>query len=74
MGDDQIIVKVQLSLYTSEPVRQVVVYNEDRSIEFMMDAPADVLELMGDRPKAFFYATLKDGTMGLDEEAPWQEW
>jgi hypothetical protein len=74
MGDDRIIVKVQLSLYTTEVERQVVVYNEDQSIFFEMDAPLDVLELMGERPKAFFYATLKDGTLGLDEQAPWQNW
>lgn len=70
----RLIVKVQLSLFTNERVRQVVVYNEDRSIEFMFDAPKDVLKLMGERPKAFFYATLNDGTLGLDEEAPWQDW
>lgn len=69
------IVKVQLSLATSEPMRQVVVYNEDHSVKFMGDASSDVLVMMNDRIKAFFFAEYHDGgQLEFFDEAPWQEW
>ena len=69
------IVKVQLSLFTTAAARQVMIYNRDRSIEFQMDATDGVIEKMDGRPKAFFFAALcKDGSIDLLDEAPFQNW
>ncbi len=69
------IVKAQISLETSETVKQVLIYNQDRSVCFEMDAPPAVLDAMADRRKAFFHAELRDdGKLELLEVAPWQEW
>ena len=69
------IVKVQISLDTSLPKKQVLVYNEDRSIEWHAEAPKEILEVMDSRPKAFFKAHLdKDKKIVIDEEVPEQTW
>lgn len=78
------IVKVQLSRQTSAASRQVLVYDEAREFTYQGDASAEILELMGDRDKAFFDAeakpTIDVGTrelsyaLSIGAEAPWQEW
>jgi hypothetical protein len=70
------IVKVQLSLFTSHDVRQVMVYNEDRSILWMGPADEDVGKLMGDAVKRFFYAELVNTEIVIDDKRPCkdQEW
>jgi hypothetical protein len=68
------IVKVQLSMFTTEHVQQALVYNEDRSVLFEGPAAKDVLSLMGEKLKAYFHADLKNGVLQINEEAPEQEW
>jgi hypothetical protein len=69
------IVKVQVSLATSLPNQRVLVYNKDRSIMYENDVTDDVLELLGDRPKAYFKAHLdKYKKLVLDEQAEDQDW
>jgi hypothetical protein len=70
------IVKVQISLFSSEPTAQVLVYNESRSHLYEGDAPAEIVELMDGEPKKFFWANMpkEKGFIELLKEAPWQDW
>jgi hypothetical protein len=66
------IVKVQVAL-AGDP--NVLIYNEDRSIQAQFPASKEVLTLMAGRVKAYFHSTLdENGLLGLDEEAPNQDW
>lgn len=71
------IVKVQLSLSTTESSRQVLIYNEDHSVVYRGDAPRKLVRIMGQRPKAFFYAEIDGKNIDLDTRSarpPWQKW
>ena len=71
----RMIVKVQLPLASNAPKPELLVYNEDRSIQELLPASKEVVDLFDeDEVKAFFYATLKDGNLTLDGRAPWQTW
>lgn len=68
------IVKVQVPLAYSHDA-EVLVYNEDRSIQQQFPYSEDLAEIMGEEPKKYFYAhTGLDGYLHLDEEAPAQDW
>jgi hypothetical protein len=74
------IVKVQASLFTTESEQQVVIYNEDRTIQYQCPA-ADCLDMVAvldpDVPKAFFWTTIdEEGRLQLDPNdiAEWQNW
>lgn len=69
------VVKVQLSLETTAEKRQVLVYdNEGRIAPYQADADEALLTIMAGRPKAFFFATLDNGTLSIGDEAPWEDW
>lgn len=69
------IVKVQLSQYTTEDEQQVLVYNKSKSIFYEETASKKIIGMMAGRFKAFFKARLeKDGTLTLKKPAKWQEW
>lgn len=69
------IVKVQISIATNQPNRRVLVYNKDRSIMYEHDATDEVIELVGDYPKAYFKAHLdKYKKLVLDERVEDQDW
>lgn len=68
------IVKVQLSEYTTHEVQQVLIYNEDRQVWFEGPATESHLILMFGRKKAYFNATTKNGQIVIDDEVPAQEW
>lgn len=69
------VVKVQISLFTTAAAPQVLVYNEDRSVEWTGFAGQNVIDLMGDRNKAFFEASVRpNGTIDILAEAEWQGW
>ena len=76
---ERVIIKLQLSLSTMGVGRQVLIYNEDRSIMEQFDASQEVLDLMGDEVKAYFYAKLipdpnaSEGSLvRLDEFYAWE--
>jgi len=69
--DSQMIVKVQMPL-AGEP--QVLVYDETRTKQGMFDVTPDIKRIMRGRAKAFFHATLANGTFDIGDEAPWQAW
>jgi hypothetical protein len=68
------IVKVQLSLGSTEPNRQMLLYNEDHSVIWQADAPKNIIEAMDGKPKAFFNATLKGTIIHLGTKAQRQDW
>lgn len=69
----KMIVKVQLPIGGNMEVNPALVYDRDRSFQRYVPV-GDVAERMQDRPKAYFYATLKFGQLALGDEAPWQPW
>jgi hypothetical protein len=70
-----VIVKVQVSLFTTESAQQVLVYNEDRSVMYQGDVTQDILDAMGGAPRRYFFAVINDdNTIGIEDPAPEQTW
>lgn len=68
--------KVQLSLKTFYSQRRALVYNQDRSYHNEFDASNELVELVGGRPKSYWYAEIKYALLcscSLVSEAPDQE-
>ena len=75
IGEGDMIVKVQTSLFTSKDQQQVLVYNKDRSIYYEGNATKKLLRMMSGRFKAFFKAKLeKDGSLTIIKPAKEQDW
>lgn len=71
----ELIVKVQLSINSSDYERYMLVYNEDRTIEYEKPVTDKEIKALGNKPKSFWYAShRKDGVIVLQGLAPWQEW
>ncbi len=73
---DQIF-KVQISLMTSNDVPEVLIYNEDRSLEFICDLTKDTAKMMDGEYKKFFWGLYNCKTKEIElsiHEAEWQEW
>jgi hypothetical protein len=72
------IVKVQLSLSTTENGQQVLIYNKSRSVMLQVPATNELIRQMtidGDvEPKLFFHAHIEGENVVLDKYAKWQEW
>ena len=69
------IVKVQISLFSSDDQKLVMIYDEGRTFTDQFPATKELLDGMGGEPKKFFWAkTADDGFLELGEEAEWQEW
>ena len=69
------IVKVQISLASSNPVQQVLVYNKNKSIWYEGDASKKLIKQMGGRFKMFFKAKMeKDNSITLIKPAKQQDW
>lgn len=69
------IVKVQLSIASTGP-RQVLIYDQKRSIVWQGAADDYLLHLMADRPKAFFDAVVVPATAKIliNHEVEAQAW
>ena len=75
----QIIVKVQLPLFSSDPAAGVLVYDESRTI--MDELPIrsererdELVDLIGDDMKGYFYAKFDGKGLTLTGKAPYQDW
>lgn len=69
------IVKVQLSLASSNGVRNVLVYDEKGEVLLESFAPPTILWLMGKRDRAFFEATINSrGEIALGKMVKEQDW
>lgn len=76
-----IIVKVQLSLNSSDGVQHVLIYNKDKSIYYEDIADEAMIEAMAGKPKRYFNAELVDDRnspgskrINLDSYAEDQVW
>lgn len=70
------IVKVQLSLAGHEPgKRSMLIYSEDRSIQYEKTATPSEIFALGNQPKSYWKAKHRpDGVVQLLKPVPWQEW
>ncbi len=75
----RIIVKVQLPIVSNDPDVGVLVYNKSRSV--MQELPLrskkemkQLVKLIGDEMKGYFYAEVEGTGLILKGEAPWQSW
>lgn len=71
---DPTVVKVQISLESSDNKTHALVYDRSHIHMFQVEADAPLLKRMNGRPKAFFYAKLVGDKFEIGEEAPWQNW
>lgn len=69
------IVKVQVSIFSTDGERRVLIYNEDGSIHEEFPLTADLEREMGKSLKRYFYAHVsKKKKLVLDGAAPRQAW
>jgi hypothetical protein len=71
------IVKIQQSLFSSDGVTSVMVYDENRDYHYMTSKKKEVepiIKLLGKRPKAYFEAELVNTRLQIGAEAPEQDW
>lgn len=68
------IIKVQWPVATNEDVPKVLIYNQDRSVEYQTEATPEFSRIMHHKLKAFFFAELKGTIVHIGRRAPWQEW
>ena len=68
------IVKVQVSLHSSDGVTRVLIYNQDRSFSYEGGINQDMVDTMGLRPKAFFEASMGPEGLEIGEEVPDPGW
>lgn len=68
------IVKVQISQFTTCENPQMLVYDEHKTLKYQGDATAEVLIKMKGLPKQFFHSEIKNGERILLNIAPWQNW
>jgi hypothetical protein len=68
------IVKVQVSMFTSAEEQTVLVYNKDKSVMFQGEATPKVLKMMAGRFKAFFKARMRGKEIDIIKPAKWQDW
>jgi len=71
----QFVVKVQISLTTNAPVKQVLVYDERQTICQTFDSFPAIEKRVGPSMKRYFWAHIdKKKMLHLDSYAPKQEW
>lgn len=56
----KMIVKVQVSLHSSDGQARCLIYNESRSWTYEGVCGEDIVEMMKDRPKAYFHIELSE--------------
>ena len=74
MTGDNMVVKIQLPLVSSEAEPKALIYNEDQSLHTMMPVSDLLRTVIGDELKAFFEVTIKDGNLVLEERLEGQGW
>ena len=68
------IVKVQVSLFSTDGTKRMLIYNEDRSTFFEGDLTQEVRKAMDGQPKAYFEAKLIDTKVNLIKKVAPQDW
>lgn len=67
------ILKVQLPL-GGTATRKVLIYNEDRTLEWQLPMTDAFVAMVGNRAKSFWHAKVIMGLPSFDKEAEWQTW
>ena len=70
----EFIVKVQLSLATSEKERQCLVYNQKRNLLQQFNATPEILRIMEGQAKRYFNATFDRGVLDIKDVVKDQSW
>lgn len=68
------IVKVQVSLYTTHEARQCLIYDQSQRFRHQGEVSDELMSLMRGRAKAFFYADVHGREFVIGDEAPSQAW
>jgi hypothetical protein len=69
------IIKLQVSIYTTESKSQVLIYNKDRSIFYQEDITPEIEDLMDGDKKAYFEAHIDEtNKLVLDKQIDEQNW
>lgn len=68
------IVKIQQSLFGTHPEPRMLIYDKRREVLIEETLADEIKTLLGDRPKAYFFASIEDGKLQLRNEAPPQRW
>lgn len=77
------IVKVQISVGSSDGKKHMLIYNKDKSVMYEDEATDQVLKLMNGRPKLFFEAEViphpqnwlkGEKVVNIIKETEWQKW
>lgn len=68
------IVKLQLSLTTTENQQQCLVYNQKRNLLQQFDATPEILRIMEGRVKRYFNATFDKGELAIKDPVKDQLW
>jgi hypothetical protein len=71
------IVKIQQSLFDSTGATSVMIYDETREFMYQSYKPEEVVpivELLGERPKAYFKAEVVDTKFNILEEVEAPDW
>lgn len=68
------IVKVQISQFSSDGIKYMFFYNRSRSIMEERNLTEEVLKAMKGRAKAFFKVNITPDSFSIIEEVPDQDW
>lgn len=68
------IVKVQVSQFSSDGVTRCLIYNADRSFTYEGGLNQDMVDVMAGRPKAYFEAIMGSGGLEIGDEVTEQDW
>ena len=68
------IVKVQRALATTDGIDRVLIYDASRRFAYEGGINEDMVEALGNRPKAYFEAELVEGRLEIGEEVEAQPW
>lgn len=68
------IVKVQLSITSTEAKRQVLVYDESRKYRYEAEATKEIEKMMKGRLKAYFAARMNGTQIEILDEVQQQNW
>jgi hypothetical protein len=69
------IFKIQLSQFSSDGMRRVLIYNEDRSIYHEQQATDEIVVTVDGRAKSFMWGYINHARkLILSKPAPWQKW
>jgi len=74
MNTEAFIVKVQLSQVSSDDIKHILIYNENRDIYYQTAATPEFIKLMKGQPKQFFWAQVVNGQINIHQKADWQNW